>query len=256
MLVSNVALEPSPHFSDKMRVPKLPSVLSPTPAWNELSGLARKQCWDAAIDLVDSMQTLGARGKQVVNCIVGDQEFIEWDHYPDNDVRDNKHRSQYFYHAHPGLQRPFAEHGHFHLFIHAEELGLRRHDPRFSPAPAHLLAVSMDAQGLPNGFFLVNRWVTKGAWLSLAQCEIGLQQFQIKGRHGNKEINTFLLALIRLYHAPIIALIKQRDEIMHRLSLGRDRRSVFADKQIEVLCYHPIQLVNDITTIETLMHID
>ena len=99
----------------------------------------------------------------------------------------------------------------------------------------------------------MNRWVTKGAWLTLAQSERGLQHFQIKGRHGNKEINTFLRALIRLYHASIIGLIKQRDGIMQTLCVGRDRRSVFADKKIEVLCYHPIQLMDDITTLEALM---
>lgn len=233
--------------------PQLPLVVQPIPAWHELSGSARQQCWRAALDLVESMQALASRGEQVVQRILDCQDFIEWEHYPNADVRDNKHASQYFYHAHPGLQRPFAEHGHFHLFVHAEELGLRRADLRYSPAPAHLLAISMDAQGLPSGFFMVNRWVTKGAWLSRAQSERGLQHFQIKGRHGNKEINTFLRALIRLYHAPIMSMIEQRDEIMQKLCKARDRRRVFADKKIEVLCYHPIQLMDDIAALESLM---
>jgi hypothetical protein len=199
------------------------------------------------------MQTLGARGEQVVHRIIDGNDFIEWEHYPDADVRDNKHASQYFYHAHPGLQRPFLEHGHFHLFVHAEELGLRRPDPRYSPAPAHLLAISMNAQGLPSGFFIVNRWVTKGPWLDIAHCERGLKHFQIKGRHGNKEINIFLRSLICLYHAPIMELLKQRDDIMKKLCKGRDRRSVFADKKIEVICYHPIHLMEDVTILEELI---
>jgi hypothetical protein len=232
---------------------QLPLVLAQPPVWDNLSDHAKERCWSAAIDLVDSMQTLAARGEQVVHAIIDGNDFIEWEHYPDSDVRDNKHASQYFYHAHPGLQRPFAEHGHFHLFVHAQELGLRRTDPRYSPAPAHLLAVSMDAQGVPSGFFMVNRWVTKGAWLDGEQCERGLQYFQIKGRHGNKAINTFLRSLIRLYHAPILALIQQRDDIIKQLCVGRDRRSVFSDKKIEVLCYHPIQLMDDIAALETLI---
>ncbi len=235
------------------KLPRLPQVLYPIPPWDKLSASARHECWSAAIDLVASMQALASRGEQVVQGILDGHDFIEWDHYPDSDVRDNKHASQYFYHAHPGLQRPFTEHGHFHLFVHAEELGFRRADPRYSPAPAHLLAVSMDAQGLPSGFFMVNRWVTKGPWLNLAQSERGLQHFEIKGRQGNKEINTFLRALIRLYHAPIMALIQQRDDIMEKLCVERDRRSVFADKKIEVLCYHPIQLMDDIATLESLV---
>lgn len=236
-----------------MRPSQLPLVSSQLSAWDKLPDKARQQCWSAAIALVDSMQALGARGEQVVQAIIAGNDFIEWDHYPNADVRDNKHASQYFYHAHPGLQRPFTEHGHFHLFIHAQELGMRRADPRYSPAPAHLLAISMNAQGLPSGFFMVNRWVTKGTWLNGADCARGLQHFQIKGRHGNKEINTFLRSLLQLYQAPILALIQQRDDIMKQLSAKRDRRSVFADKKIEVLCYHPIQLMDDIVALEELM---
>ncbi|MBC7404467.1 MAG: hypothetical protein H7252_02115 [Cytophaga sp.] len=236
-----------------MRSAQLPLMSNQVLAWDKLADKARQQCWRDAVKLVGAMQTLGLRGEQVVQRIIGDNDFIEWEHYPDADVRDNKHASQYFYHAHPGLQRPFEEHGHFHLFVHANELGMRRADPRFAPAPAHLLAISMNAQGMPSGFFMVNRWVTKGPWLDIAHCESGLQHFQIKGRQGNKAINIFLRSLIRLYHAPIMALLEQRDSIMQKLCAERDRRSVFADKKIEVLCYQPIQLMDDIAALEELI---
>lgn len=232
---------------------QLPLILNTTPDWHCLTAQQQGHHWRAANDLVTSIQKLAGRGEQVVQSIVADQQFIEWEHYPDQDVRDNKHASQYFYHAHPGLQRPFTEHGHFHLFVHAEELGMRPAKRSYSPAPAHLVAVSMDAQGLPSGFFIVNRWVTKGPWLSYAECETGLAHFQIKGRQGNKQVNHFLHALIALYRAPILALLRQRDEIMQSLSAKRDRRSVFADKSIEVLCYHPIALMDDIAALEAAM---
>jgi len=51
----------------------------------------------------------------------------------------------------------------------------------------------MDAQGIPSGFFIVNRWVTKGAWLTKAQCEHGLQHFKIQASKGKKEINIFYI---------------------------------------------------------------
>lgn len=235
---------------------RLPLVLTHTPAWNTLSTSDLKTCWRAAEQLVRSMQALAEHNSQVVQTIIAGQEFIEWQHYPENDVRDEQHASQYFYHAHPGLQRPFTEHGHFHLFVHAEELGMRRTYPRYSPAPAHLLAVSMNALGVPSGFFLVNRWVTKGPWLNYADCVSGLEHFQIKARQGKpevkqiKQIHQFLQALISLYRAPILALLQQREQIMQRLSAARDRRSVFADRSIEVLCYHPISLMDDIAALE------
>ncbi|MFZ6742085.1 DUF6969 family protein [Undibacterium sp. JH2W] len=209
-----------------------------------------QSAWRAAIDLVGSMQALNQRGQQVVGHMIGDAVFTEWQHYPENDARDDKNASQYFYHAHPGQQRPFAEHGHFHLFVHAEKLGMRPTTTRYSPAPAHIIAVSMDAQGLPCGFFVVNRWVTKGPWLSLAHCKQALQHFKLSSRKADKDINTFLRALVQLYYPRIVALLEQRDKIMANLCEERDRRSVFADTEIEVLCYLPIDLMADIATLE------
>ncbi|WP_423026043.1 DUF6969 family protein [Undibacterium sp. SXout20W] len=229
---------------------KLPQVLKYKPDWTQYSDTELKQFLQAAAKLIGSMQKLTEQNKQVVQSIIGDHVFVEWNHYPENDVRDDKNASQYFYHAHPGLQRPFIEHGHFHLFIHAEKIGLRRPDPSYSPAPAHLVAVSMDALGIPSGFFIVNRWVTKGPWLTKTECERGLQHFKIPPNKGEKEINSFLKSLVQLYQRPISALLEQRDEIMNTLSGQRDRRSVFADRHIEVLCYVPIHLMDDIACLE------
>ncbi len=217
------------------------------------SATHKKEVWSAATQLVMSLQSLSERGRQVVQEILDDATFVEWDHYPENDVRDAKRASQYFYHAHPGLQRPFTEHGHFHLFVHAQELGLRAANSRYEEAPAHVLAVSMNAQGLPTGFFAVNRWVTKGPWLSYAECETALDKFAIKGRQGSPEINRFLSALVRMYRTQLLALIQERDRVMLKLCQDRDRRSVFADRNIEVICYTPISLMEDIEALEQIM---
>ncbi len=229
----------------------LPIAVNVQHDWAALSKIERQNAWRAASKLVTSLQALAERGEQVVQAIIANREIIEWEHYPDNDVRDERNASQYFYHCHTGLQRPFTEHGHFHLFVHPEKLGLRASGK--SVSPAHLVAISMDAQGIPSGFFAVNRWVTQGPWLSYVQCEKALAHFQIKGRHGKKEINHFLRALLSLYQQPILQLLQCRDQVMAQQCQGRDRRSVFADKQIEVLCYLPIQLMDDIAQLEAAM---
>ena len=232
---------------------RLPFVLNQPPVWKNFSVAERDLNWAAANKLVESLQNLNESGLHAVQTVIGGRTFVEWDHYPDDDVRDDKNASQYFYHAHPGLQRPFVEHGHFHLFVHAESLGLRKKNSRFEPAPAHLVAVSMNAIGMPSGFFTVNRWVTKGPWLSFKECEIGLKHFKIAAKHGKKDVNVFLQSLVQLYYQKILALLRQRDEIMEKLCDGRDRRSVFADEQIEVLCYTPIDIMEDIAALEELM---
>jgi hypothetical protein len=233
-----------------MQLSKLPQQLKSAPGWSQVNKAELQSAWRAAIELVGSMQSLNQRGQQVVGQIIGDAVFTEWQHYPEDDARDDKNASQYFYHAHPGRQRPFTEHGHFHLFVHAEKLGMRPSTSRYAPAPAHVIAVSMDAQGLPSGFFVVNRWVTKGPWLSLAHCKRALQHFKLGSRKADKDINTFLRALVQLYYPHIIALLEQRDKIMSMLCKERDRRSVFADTEIEVLCYLPIDLMADIAALE------
>jgi hypothetical protein len=239
---------------------RLPVLLKPQLAAKQKHTLTTEEKgrrWIAATRLVQSLQGLAQRGQQVVQEMIGAASFVEWEHYPENDVRDKKRASQYFYHAHPGLQRPFTEHGHFHLFVHAQELGLRSKSRRYEEAPAHVFAVSMNAQGLPTGFFVVNRWVTKGPWLSYAECEIAIDNFAVKGRQGNKDINCFLTSLVSLYRTQILALIQQRDVVVEKLcaqagSVG-DRRSLFANRQIEVLCYTPISLLADIEALEKLM---
>jgi hypothetical protein len=232
---------------------QLPVILKSSAPWHALSTQEKKLSWLAANRLVGSISALHTKGAHVVQSIIGDAQFAAWDHYPDNDVRDNKRASQYFYHAHPGLQRPFAEHGHFHLFVHADTLGLHPTTSRYEPAPAHLIAVSMNAQGIPNGFFVVNRWVTKGPWLTLKQCARGLDHFEVKRGKDYAEINRFLHALVGMYRQPILSLLAQRDEVMQQFCVDRDRRSVFADRSIEVLCYLPISLMDDIEALEEAM---
>lgn len=227
-----------------------PQRIQPAASAVQALSLPRAQRMRAAAQLIGSMQNLQHQGSQVVHRIVGDAVFSEWDHYPDNDVRDNARASQYYFHAHTGAQRPFDEHGHFHVFVHPDTLGLTRTTPKYAPAPAHIVAISMDAQGQPTGFFATNRWVTKGPWLNYAACEKGLKAFAIGGRRGDRDINLFLRSLLSLYHGHILLLLQQRDAVMQRLSANRDRRSVFADAGIEVLCYLPIHLLDDIAALE------
>jgi hypothetical protein len=227
-----------------------PQRIQPAASAVQALSLPHGQRIRAATRLIGSLQNLQHQGSQVVHRIVGDAVFSEWDHYPGNDVRDNARASQYYFHAHTSAQRTFQEHGHFHVFVHPDTLGLTRGTPKYAPAPAHIVGISMDAQGLPTGFFATNRWVTKGPWLSYAACEKGLNTFAIGGRRGDRNINVFLHALLTLYHGHILALLQQRDAVMQHLSANRDRRSVFADTGIEVLCYLPIHLQDDIAALE------
>lgn len=100
----------------------------------------------------------------VQKVLKGQGVFATLEYYPLNDTFDEGAYSQYYYHAHRGV-----EHGHFHLFL--RQGGMEEgtypllYDARNQKLDdiqtfAHLIAISMDDEGYPLGPFTVNRWVT------------------------------------------------------------------------------------------------
>ena len=219
-------------------------------SFSSLSSISLKERQRAATTLVQAMQTLHAQASHAVAATLNGAEFVEWEHYPPNDVRDQRHHTQYYYHAHTSEERTFLEHGHFHCFVHAQEMGLRRPQQRYEEAPAHLVAISMNNLGFPTGLFLVNRWVTKGPWLSYQDYQTALPQFKIHGPRRQAPVDQFLTALMHFYRDDILQLVKKRDQNMQKSCRRRDRRSVFADRSIEVLSYQAIDLLADIDALE------
>ena len=55
---------------------------------------------------------------------------------------------------------------------------------------------------------------------------------------------------MHFYRDDILQLVKQRDQNMQKWCRRRDRRSVFADRSIEVLSYQAIDLLADIDALE------
>jgi hypothetical protein len=55
-----------------------------------------------------------ANSNIVRDVLQGCGEFVEYDHFPPEDVFDAESHAQYYYHAHRGLA---GEHGHFHMFL-------------------------------------------------------------------------------------------------------------------------------------------
>lgn len=112
----------------------------------------------------------------------------EFEHYPTDDIVDARTGCQFYYHAHRDGDR---EHGHLHLFWHATSSGHRRylrqgHARWIRTAPTHLLAISLDARGLPVGLFTVNRWVTDGHWFDAATTMSIVERFAVGQVNGHE----------------------------------------------------------------------
>jgi hypothetical protein len=206
---------------------------------------------------------LGAIGRASTNPIArilkNAGDFFENAHYPDGDVFDQASASQYYYHAH---RSETGEHGHFHTFVRARGLpdGIApapyegpNPPPSGDDAICHLVAVSMNATGLPVGLFTTNRWVTAESYFTAADTIRVLERFSIDHAEPCWATNRFLTALLRLFRPQIEALIRRRDETILVWQRTHSSTDVFEDRALETTSEMAIDIDDQIAAIETLL---
>lgn len=192
----------------------------------------------------------------------GQGEFVEFEHYPKEDVYDPESRAQYYYHAHRGIR---GEHGHFHTFLRQPDLASRRtpsSDPETRPGPAeddeavtHLIAISMDAYGWPTGLFATNHWVTGGQWRS-AEDTIGmLPGFQIDHAYPSWPVNRWLGAMFILFRPQIEALLRHRDHVVAAWAAAHPGCDVHEDRSLDVTGFISVDVERTVETVRDHLHI-
>ncbi len=177
----------------------------------------------------------------VVREVLRDQgTFYELEHYPQGDVHDKDSHSQYFYHAHRGID---GENGHFHTFLRAK--GMPR---KFKPAPyngevkwpegddalSHLIAVSMNPKGYPIGLFSTNRWVTGETWYKAEDVISMLDHFNMDLLYPSWPVNIWITETIRLFRPQIEELLIQRDASVDKWRAKYTDKDVYEDRELEV----------------------
>ncbi|MGE4072348.1 MAG: hypothetical protein AB7E72_14350 [Lysobacterales bacterium] len=194
------------------------SVLIPEPASGE-----RRRLRQAGSELLEVMQTLQQRGRNVITELQGDgPSMTQWQHYPDDDATDPVSGYRWYYHAHPEASAR-GEHGHFHVF---------------AAAPAgrgytHLLGLSMSATGLPLRAFTTNRWVTNEIYQPAARVLSRARQFVMRQPAKWALVHQWLAATLTLFGPQITWLLHERDR---RLAAAQIRRaSVFEDRRTNLL---------------------
>lgn len=195
----------------------------------------------AGQDILECYRVLRKAGLNIVGEVLrGQGEFIELNHYPNDDVFDSETHSQYYYHAHRGQA---GEHGHFHTFVRAAGMpqGMRPIEHRGSePWPSgrdalsHLIGISMDAYGYPIGLFTTNRWVTDEAWYSAADATRLLQRFRIDHAAPSWPVNRWISAMFVLFRPQMAALLGHRDEAVRSHAAGHPGVDVFEDRALEI----------------------
>lgn len=236
--------------------PQLPELIIP-----DISGLSRrrlKAMAEAGDEIIECLRVLEKADLNLVGDVLrGQGTFVEFDHYPPDDVFDRDSQSQYYYHAH---REEAGENGHFHTFLRAPGMpgGVRPVKysgaepwPNREEALSHLIAISMDAYGRPMDLFAVNRWVTAEAWYAAEDVIRMLDHFVIDHAFPSWPVNRWIGAMLRLFRPQIEALIRHRDAVVHAWANAHPGTEVFEDRNLELTGHIVIQVDQQIDAVRT-----
>ena len=191
----------------------------------------------SAQDALDIPLSYARSGRGLVQAaMAGAQHCVELAHYPRHDVVDSKHGTRFYYHAHASHRWPRNEHGHFHLFVHDSQSG----------DYTHLAALSLDAQGQPIRLFTTNRWVTGENWRQAPDVERALVRFVVQAPGRMSPVARWLTAMVSLYAAQLVRLLRRRDVVMARRSLLQGWDALFEDRRLDVVTECRISLAQRI----------
>jgi len=183
-------------------------------------------------------ERLADRDGHLVEQLLRGRPFVEYQHYPRDRVIDAASAGQYFFHAHRD-----GEVGHFHVFMGRRGMpaGVR---PlvRGQKTRAHLVAIAVDAHGLPTHLFAPNRWATEETFYAADDVCRMIDAFAMDATRY--EADRWLAAMLRLYRPQIAELLATRDRKLARLGDGATER-----RDVEIVCTRRIDVVRRIAAL-------
>ncbi|MBA4286355.1 MAG: hypothetical protein C0434_12575 [Xanthomonadaceae bacterium] len=209
----------------------------------ECSARSLRAMANAALDIIGQTQRWADSGRSALQMTIGHVAPIAWQHHPDGDARDRNSGYRWYYHCHGATQRA-GEHGHFHLFSEHQR------STREAPTLTHLVAIGIDARGLPTRAFTVNRWVTDEVWRDAPQVLRRLARFRVDldGEHG--DVSRWLSALTVLFGPQLKQVVIDRDAAMNRRAQGGGRPNLRDDRRLEVISQLGLSLARQINAID------
>jgi hypothetical protein len=166
--------------------------------------------------------------------LCGSPNFIEWQHYPRNDLSDSVSGYEFYYHAHSARETPPDEHGHFHLF---------KRDLLNQSSFIHLIGISLNQMGLPVRIFTTNQWVTGEQFQWADQVMEGVHHFHLETKGRMAPISRWLVAFMRLFANEIEQLVLARDLRLASLSEVMDLEKVLELRDHHILTQCNINLM-------------
>jgi hypothetical protein len=195
-----------------------------------------------AVRCVALFEQVVARHGSLVQAFVRGAPVVAHEHYPPGDMIDARHGFQCFYHSHRGGS---AEHGHLHLFQRAPATAR-------DSAPGHLIAIGLDARGLPVSMFSVNQWVTGGAWRDARATLAALEAARFDAARGHALAGRWLGVFLRLYQPLAQRVLWRRDALLRQRSRASSWQRVRGDRSLDVISRSRIDWLGDMQRLERL----
>jgi len=193
-----------------------------------------------AQSFIEVLNALGARHSNPVLEVIGFDEAVQLEKkYPSKSGYLGNENWRAFYHCHDVEDKPDNEHGHFHVFINAENDNDSDHWP-------HLAGLSMDTMGQPIQWFTVNQWVTSGNWLASEQLTTNILNCSVDD--NMVLVEKWLMCMMNIYLEEIRQLLLDRDAILSRYDLQSDRKKILQERGIYTLSTQAINLQNKLET--------
>ena len=235
-------------------LPEVP--LQPVTSADSMDATERARLHREGMRAQAAIATLEQGGYNIISALLeGQGTFYEMNHYPEDDVFDPESASQYYYHAHRE-----GEHGHFHTFVRRKAMpesmqpapGFKRSEPlpKHEDELAHLVCISMDAYGLPQGLFAVNRWVSDETWYSAEETIALIDRFLIGHASPHFAVNQWISAFMALCRPQVEALLRHRDAVINEWLDQYPDRDVLEDRELEMTGYMPLSMAGWISELK------
>jgi len=217
-----------------------------------LDGTRLQRMQSAAHDLIHCLEDFAHRGEVPLAAVVRDTAApCLWQHYQGSaamPLGEQPHVLHYYYHSHGVTGALPREHGHYHLFA---QLGA---DEGGTPRYTHIVAIGVDARGLPLRLFTTNRWVTDDTWLPAGQVLDLSDRVTSTTVSTTDPVERWLRAQLGIFAPQIAALLRHRDRRIERRMRGGRRPGLLEDRRMHVLSQCRVSVQRQLTAFDHVIH--
>jgi len=174
----------------------------------------------AALELLNLLEELERQGATVIDLVTRQQAVEPWRLYPgEHGIFDRRTRCQFYYHSHGSDH----EAGHFHTVR------------LFADRTAHLIAISLGADGWPQALFTLNLWAIGDANASAADLRRYVARFHLRERVGHSRLVRFVNLVFQAFGPEIERLQDEKVAALARHRAAHPDLDVFEDRSLEIL---------------------